>query len=79
VIFNMRLEKVDVLCAVVEGVAGGGGKWERISVRKVDSDFPAVVTKTSTSKVTFLRSVENETNIILLFDIYFHKSKSAGV
>ena len=47
----------------------GGGRCERISDRRVESLLPAVEMKTSISKPTFLWRVENEINIILLFEI----------
>lgn len=38
-------------------------------MRSDASDFPAVVMKISVSKASFLRRVEKDMNIILLFDI----------
>lgn len=63
----------NILCGAVEGVVGGGGRCERISVRRVGSVLPTVEMKMSVSKPTFLWRVENEMNIILLFEICLMK------
>jgi hypothetical protein len=61
----------DLLCVAVEGVVAGGGRWERISVRRTESDLPAVEMKASVSKASFLRRIEKDINMILLFEICF--------
>lgn len=71
----MRLQHAgndDLLGAVkVEAGAalGGGGRWDKISVRSAASDFPRVLMKVSTSNGTFFFKVENEIKTILLFEI----------
>jgi hypothetical protein len=40
-------------------------------VRRTESDLPAVEMKTSVSKASFLRRVEKDINMILLFEICF--------
>ena len=66
-----RTGKRDLLCDTAEGVAGDGGRYERISVRRVASDLPAAVMKAAMSKATFFLGVEKDMNSILLFDIWF--------
>lgn len=68
-IFKIR----DLLVAFEDGVraaVGSGDKCERISVLRAESCFRRAVINVSVSEGTFARSVANEMNIILLFEIY---------